>query len=605
MALAIWAVALIAPDFIRVGQSLSSLGLSVNNDGVIVNVTDPFTDASRSPAALAGLLPGDRIDRHSMNCRNPASAACAAIIPVIGDDGEMGYTRRGFTTRLDILAGPRAAPRSVSLKAVPAPMPWLDRMILLAETLAGIAAIAIAFFLVWRRPGKMSWGFFLYSIWFNPGQDYSFYVLLQPWPRLLIAEQLFEALVQGAAYAGLLLFAIRFPTDRLAPAWRPAERALPWIGAAMAAGTAAAGGNLLGLRTETLNQIVYVSGFVIDALAIAILLLRLPSLHPQDEERMRWAIAGCAIGIPAFLIAELCTSTSLPAEIFGAVPPQWVSGLLYLLQGVMIYFVGVSIYRRRVVSVTIPLRRGATLTCLTFLLGVPILYLHEQISRYTEHKELPAWIWPLVLGPLVLIVLARLQDLAAEYTERAFNRRYHRARDTLLEAALAMRQAGSFAEIDRLLAEAPAAALRLASVAVFRMIGDRLQRVEPAIGWRDSDRRILDPADHPDFFRSLLDGKPLRLPRGQWDRPDLPRDDFFPCLAVPIRGGVTESIAILFCGPHLSGADISFDERELLRDFAGRAALGYDRVEANTLRQEIAALRLALDGRAAADPAAP
>jgi hypothetical protein len=67
---------------------------------------------------------------------------------------------------------------------------------------------------------------------------------------------------------------------------------------------------------------------------------------------------------------------------------------------------------------------------------------------------------------------------------------------------------------------------------------------------------------------------------------------------VPVRGGVTESAAVILCGPHLSGADISHDERELLSEFAARAALGYDRVEANQLRREIEALREKLSKQA-------
>jgi hypothetical protein len=593
--LACWAVALIAPELTRLTHPLSSFGLSVNNNGVIVDVTDPFSSPDQSPAAIAGIIPGDRIDLKKMNCRDFGSVACASIIPIMGDNGEVQYAPDHFQAVLDILAGPESTPRRVILKAVPAELEWLDKVILTLCTIAGILIIAAALFLVWRRPGRMSWGFFLFSIWFNPGQDFTFYAWLQPWPAAVLTEQFWEALVQGAAYAGLLNFAIRFPTDILDPAWRNAERALPFFAIVIAGCTAASGANVFGVPTETLNQIVFGFGFVIDAGAIAVLVLRLPTLPPQDEQRMLWAIAGCVIGIPAFLIAEICVSTSLPAEIFGVTPPPSIPGLLFLLQGFMTYFVGTAIYRRRVISVAIPLRRSATLTLLTFLLGVPILYLHEQITLYTEQRDLPSWIWPLILGPIVLVILARLQELAAEYSERMFSRRYHRARDCLQKASLAIRQASTFDEIDSLLTHTPATGLRLASVAVFRMIGDKLHRVGPAIGWTDSELKSLDPAEHQAFFAQLLEEKPIRLPRREWDRPSVPRDEMYPCLAVPLRGGVTESIAVIFCGPHLSGADISYDERELLRDFAAHAALSYDRVEANTLRREIQELRAALN----------
>ncbi len=84
------------------------------------------------------------------------------------------------------------------------------------------------------------------------------------------------------------------------------------------------------------------------------------------------------------------------------------------------------------------------------------------------------------------------------------------------------------------------------------------------------------------------------MPRGSWQRPGLPADDQLPCLAVPILGGATESTAIVLFGPHVTGSDINQDEQELLRDFAERAALGYDRIEFAILRQELQALRMRL-----------
>ena len=596
MVLACWAWTFSVPELYRVANALASLGLTGNTDGVIVDVVTPFKTAAQSPAAQAGLQPGDKIDIRHMPCLPPDTKTCASLLSVMGDLGGLGYSLPHFQASFAILpkSGP---PRSVTLQAAPAPLNWLERLILLACTIASVLFIFVALALVWTRPSAMSWGFFLYAIGFNPGQGYTFYAWLQNWPVATLAEQVFEACIQGAAYAGLLVFAIRFPTNTVSPSWARLERAALGLGLAIALCTLAVGADLFGVATETLNDAIFAAGFVIDAGALLILLLRMPSLHPQDEQRMRWAIAGCVIGIPCYLTAELCQSSSIPYSIFGGNLAQPVIGLLYLLQAVMAYFVGTAIYRRRVVSVAIPLRRGATLTFFTLLLGVPVLYLHDQLTRVTEHSDLPGWLWPLVLGPIVLVLLARLQDTAARYTERVFNRRYHRARDILHKADLAIRQARDFTEVDNALTQAPAAALRLASVAIFRLIDGQLRRVGNSIGWAATDLHSLDPAKFPAFFKQLLDEKPVTVPRTLADQPNLPRDDFFPCLAVPMRGGVTESVAVIFCGPHLSGADISYDERELLRDFATRAALSYDRVEANELRREIEFLRAQLSTR--------
>jgi hypothetical protein len=178
------------PGLYRVTAALSSLGLSVDNNGTIVDVTAPFKTAALSPAAQAGLRPGDRIDIRQMPCIPPATKTCSSLLSVMGDLGGLGYNLAHFQATLAILpkSGP---PRWVTLQAVPAPLHWLSRLILLASTIAAVIFIFIALALVVTRPSRMSWGFFLYAIWFNPGQGYTFYAWLQNWPLATLAEQVF------------------------------------------------------------------------------------------------------------------------------------------------------------------------------------------------------------------------------------------------------------------------------------------------------------------------------------------------------------------------------------------------------------------------------
>ena len=81
----------------------------------------------------------------------------------------------------------------------------------------------------------MSWGFFLYVSWYNPSQGFVYLRLFQQWPRFCFSRRTsLVGFLQGAALAGLLLFIIRAPNDRLDPKWRWLERALPvareWLG---------------------------------------------------------------------------------------------------------------------------------------------------------------------------------------------------------------------------------------------------------------------------------------------------------------------------------------------------------------------------------------
>ena len=68
MILALWGLALIVPDLVRVVQPLGSLGFYADNDGLIYSVSGPFEDRAASPAWQAGLRVGDRLDLERLSC---------------------------------------------------------------------------------------------------------------------------------------------------------------------------------------------------------------------------------------------------------------------------------------------------------------------------------------------------------------------------------------------------------------------------------------------------------------------------------------------------------------------------------------------------------
>src|SRR5207247_2554552 len=79
---------------------------------------------------------------------------------------------------------------------------------------------------------------------------------------------------------------------------------------------------------------------------------------------------------PAFIFAEIAQSTSLLQQSLGVTPPTVLIGLLYLLNGVLAYFVSVAVLHQRVISVAVPLRHGTILTALALAVGIPIVNLH-------------------------------------------------------------------------------------------------------------------------------------------------------------------------------------------------------------------------------------
>ncbi len=180
--LTVWAVAMIAPGLQRVIDSLGSFGLSVDNDGNITDVVAPFPSPAESPAAAAGIVPGDRIDLKAMRCIPVNTPRCASLVSVLGGLGGAQFALPDHQISLEIIQLSGGPTKSVNLKSVPAPLNPAERAVLLADTVVGIVVIVIAFWLVWTRPSWMTWGLFLYVIWINPGQSFTYYALLQRWP---------------------------------------------------------------------------------------------------------------------------------------------------------------------------------------------------------------------------------------------------------------------------------------------------------------------------------------------------------------------------------------------------------------------------------------
>ena len=297
--LTLWGLAMIVPDLLRVAQPLGSLGFFANNDGLIYDPNGPFDD-DVSPAWRAGVRAGDRLDLEKMRCRLGEIENCGSALSVVGG---VDFQLPGTAVTLDLMANEGQPARHVTLIAAQRPTNFLIRAVNMLCQIAGILVIIAAAWLVWTRPSAMSWGFFLYVNWFNPGQVYAFYAILAQWPLALLAQDVGAVLAQAAGYAGFLLFVLRVPNNQTEARWRPAERALPFVGVALALVLLASYGAVFGRPAEMVTRVSILVGFVVAAAALAILLTRRRSQTPQNYQRVRWVIWGSLIGLPSFLLA--------------------------------------------------------------------------------------------------------------------------------------------------------------------------------------------------------------------------------------------------------------------------------------------------------------
>lgn len=576
--LVLWGLLMIVPDLVRVAQPLGSFGFFASNDGLIYDVTGPFPDEASSPGWRAGLRVGDRIELSAMRCRLSDLASCRNALSVLGG---LQYVLPGRRAIIDLAATGDQPARQVTLVAEQPPSNFLVRAIVVLDQIAGILVILAAAWLVWTRPTRMSWGFFLYVNWFNPGQVFAFYAILQQWPALLLVQDVLACAAQAAGYAGFLLFVLRVPRNQTEARWRPVERALLPFAVVLTLALIASYGAVFGYPTETTTRAAILVGFIVDFFALAILLVRRRTQTPEDYQRVRWVIWGCLIGLPTFLIAELASETTFFNTAWGDfTPPEDIIGLLYLVNGILCLFVFEAVRRPRVVSVSIPLRR---VTILGLTLSLPVLLLHHQVERLQESLHVPGWAW-LVIGAVAVFLISRFHEGAVHAVDRYFNRALDQAER---ELGAAMLKARKPAEIDRLLSDEPFRVLKLTSAAAFRRRGPVFLRNDDAKGWGKRTAKALAPDDP--LLAPIITGKPFTLTEACGDGLTLPSGLSRPVLAVPAVNPV-RCFAVSLYGPHASGTDLDANERDMLARLAGDAAAMYAELESAELRGTVASL---------------
>src|SRR5215470_2861739 len=581
VAFTLWALAMIIPDFYRVYQPLGSFGFYANNDGIITDVQGPFLAPPNSPAFQAGLRAGDRLDLEQMRCIPINTLRCASAMAALGGFRLVSDQRRA---ELVLAATSDRPAREVEIVARQRPSSGWVRAVLLLDQLAAMLVILAAAWLVWTRPGIMTWGFFLYVIWFNPGQSAQYYAILQHYPAALLAQSLAGAMAQGVGLVGFIWFALRAPTDETTPRWRTIERSLPFVAVLLALLLALSYANLLGYPTEILTRIGVASGLVVAVCGFLILLARRRELPLKDYQRLRWVIWGCVIGLPALVFADAGTTTTLLDFLWpGYSPPEQLWGLLYLVNGVLCLLVSEALRKPYVVKVSIPLRR---VTILGLLLSLPILFLHQSIDHIregiSEKVTLPAWAW-VGIAAIILFLTSKIHDNAVHYLDWLFNRSVARAGERLGDAVL---KSKNYGEVESQLVQGVHNALRLASASIFREQGRIFRRTAADDTW-DGATRVLDP--HDPLLSRAQANRPYDVDATAATRNDLPDGLTRPILAVPV-GDRLRCLGLALYGPHATGNALSHEERSMLAELAAKAASAFMQINDDQLRRRITAL---------------
>lgn len=590
--LTVWAIAVIAPDVRRVFYDYGTLGFSANNNGRIYEV-------SGAPASGSELRAGDRIDLEKMKCRAGTMERCKNLLAVFGGMGGLQYVALGRPVSLDILRGSGATERSFNVELMPAAQPLSStaRVILLLAEIVGVAFILLAAFLVWQSPSVMTWGFFLYAMWFNPGQYFVFYSVLQRWPAAVLAQETLQSIAQALGYVGFVLFALRFPNNETEPRWKKVELALPWVAVVLIALQLASFGTAFGYRTELLTRISFISGYVVDAFVIYALLVRRRALEPVEYQRIRWVIWGCLIGLPAFIFADSNEATTLWNDYLwrpffsGWTPSEALLDSLFLLNGLLAVAVFEAVRRHRVVNVSFHIRRGTAALAVSLAALLIIEYFHRNLEEWLNSHGLEAWVYT-ALAVFLTFTVGRSYEFLVHWLDKLFNEQFERAKQKLNDVAKQILHSRERGEIDRLLTHEPCKSLNLTSAAVFRKEGDAFYRRGDGLRWSGAATKLHEK--HPLVDECLTASKPIRLHDydSSWCE-GMPEGDASPVLAVVITNQI-ETFAIALYGAHETGDDLDVLERGILADLGTQAAVAYEHVIAVSLARQVGSLRARL-----------
>jgi hypothetical protein len=590
--LALWGIVTLLPDLGRIATPLASYGFSTDNDGVVSDVAAPFATDAASPAWQAGLRIGDRLDLRIMNCWEPDSRRCRDTLAVLAGLGGTSYVPQGMTTRLWV-RNPAGSSREMTLVSRLPHRGLGTVIVLIADQSLAMVLILGAAYLVWHRPSRTAWGFFLFALWSQPGQVAGLLGSLMAWPPAVLITEVIFAMIQAAGVVGFVLLILCFPRDESSHRWRMMERSLPFIAIGLTVAQLVSFSNVMGLPTEWQTDALFLALLGINIAALVILVARRWEMPPAEYQRLRWVTMGCALGLPAFLFAKISQSTTLLELVWGGAQPgdQFI-GLLFLFNCVLAWFVGIAIWRRRVENVWTPIRRGTTLFAVTVVVAVPIVYVHDVLSKYEHVLEIPEIVWALVAAPGILLLLHKVQEIAVNLTDRILHHAYFEAERRFRRADAELVAAAALEEVDRLVTSVPMEAFGLVSAAVFREEGAGFRRAA-ALGWDAASLRLLDPVADALPLQSFFKRLPLRLGRDQYAREGLPEGLEAPTLAVPIAAD-GHAVAVAVYGPQAAGSELNHDQRVILMRFARHAAITYQRVGIDLLRSEVAMLRAEL-----------
>lgn len=527
------------------------------------------------PAAHAGIREGDRIDLSALPLKQQRRIL---LQPRIGESLSLTVFRNG-------------EPHSVSVAAVaPASALW-TRIDAIGFPILVLISVGLSTLLLLLRPQVATWSFYIYTL-LMAVKSFEGNLLVRSATGMAIVQVLFE-LAWSAALIVLLFFATRifawsrpwrrfveaaaiavglidafvwsYPTVALLLAWNGAG---PWT------------------TLQRIFDFAFLS-LILGSLAVIAL-----SSRREGRQYTIWVLAGISL-VPLIEWADAVMyllyyaqpslhNAALVTDAVDTAMRPW----LPILASLAVYY---ALVHERVVDIRFAIGRAAEYALTTAVVILVFAVLEWGFGQLFEGSQVAGYA-SLMAAVVVGFSFNAVHDRVDRFIEAVFFFKERDAQERLLRVSQALLYANSERLVLEFLLDHPIDALELSSGAIFMLNESGTEfKCAASTNW---DKASLTAIAIDDALVAQLRAaqQPLDLRSTGWHPGGLPPGDKQPVLAVQVllRG---EVFAVALYGRHVSGAEISGDEQDLLRSVAANAAAAFDHLDAERARREIEALR--------------
>jgi hypothetical protein len=527
------------------------------------------------PAALSKIVQGDRID---LNALPSAQQRRILVEP-----------RAGESVHLVVYHGD--TPRSVSLTAV-RPQDALGTTIdAIGFPILVLISVGLSSLLLLLRPQPATWAFYFYAV-LMAIKAFQGNLLVRPPVGAAVIQVLFE-FAWSAAVVALLFFATRI--FAWSKPWRKyVEAAAIVIGIADAfvwfyptlAFLFAWNGAGAWALLQRLFDFIFLS-LILGALGVIAL-----SSRRERRQHTIWVLAGISlVPLLEWVDAVMYLSFYSQPSLHGAALAADAADIalrpwLPIFASVAVYY---ALVHERVVDIRFAIGRAAEYAVTTAVVIVVFALLEWAFGQLFEGSRIAAYA-TLLAAVIAGFSFNAVHERVDRLIEAIFFFKERDAHERLLRVSRALLYANSERLVVEFLLEHPIDALELTSGAIFTLNESRtaFKRIA-AMNWENASLAEI-AIDDALIAQLRAEQQPLDLRNAGWHPNGTPPEDKRPTLAVQVlmRG---EVFAVALFGRHVSGAEISGDEQELLHSVAANAAAAFDHLEAERTRREIEALR--------------